>query len=182
MVRVKQIKEDGQTVLIEPERLQKLKKEEPEVIEITYNQAKKLFKTDEPKKERTEKQKETAQKLVEMNRIKWEMKKKEREEEDKLRQAELEAQRTRIVIKPKRVYPSRKKHLPAKDEDITDGSSEEENTEEDSIQVKKKAPATKTKTIEKNLQKMQAIEEVLQKVKAQPANKYAEMMSRYFKN
>jgi hypothetical protein len=92
MTKKKIIKDEGQVIEVEEERA-------PQIIEVSHTQAKKLV-----KKPMSDKQKENVNRLVEMNRQKWEAKKKEKE--DKERQ-ESES-KVKVVVKPKRVYPSRK--------------------------------------------------------------------------
>lgn len=134
MPKPKLVKPEGQLLTIEEEK-------KPEIIEVSFSQAKQLA-----KRPMTDKQKEHVQKMVEMNRIKWEAQKKAKEEHYKKLQEQEDA-KTKVLVKPKRIYPPRKpiKNAPKNDkideseEEVSIASlesSEEESSEEEVYQKK----------------------------------------------
>jgi hypothetical protein len=91
----------------------------------------------------TEKQNQHVQKMVEMNRIKWQAQKEAKEAHYKKLQDE-EDSKTKVLVKPKRIYPPRKpvKNAPKNDkideseEEVELESSEDESSEEEVYQKK----------------------------------------------
>jgi hypothetical protein len=160
-MKSKTIKDEGQTLSVPDEKL-------PPVVELSHSQAKKLV-----KREMTEKQKEHVQKMIEANKIKWEAKKKEKEQVAKKAQDEKEEKETVIIVKPKRIYPPRKKApkniKPYKDQE-TDAEEEETADEsDDEYQITKT-----TKKIEMKAKALEKIDATLQKIA--PTNKYLELL------
>jgi hypothetical protein len=168
------VKTNGDVILVDDEKVP--------VIEVSHAEAKRL----KPKKEPTEKQKANAQKLVESNRIKWAEKRKIKEDA----QSEAEKGKTKIIVKPKRVYKPRKTtdvniHPPESDteEEIKfqhlESASETESDidSEDSIIIK---PAKKksSKKIAKKLETLQKIDQTLNNLN--PQNKYLSMLRNRF--
>lgn len=95
MVKKKYVEEAGQIMAIPDEKA-------PEIIEVSYSKAKQLA-----KRPMSAKQQENIQRLVEMNKVKWEAQKKIKDEQFKKMQAEQEQKSTKILVKPKRIYPPR---------------------------------------------------------------------------
>ena len=160
-MKPKTIKDEGQTLSVPDEKL-------PPVVELSHTQAKKLV-----KREMTDKQKEHVQKMIEANKIKWEAKKKEKEETAKKAQDEKAEKETVIVVKPKRIYPPRKKETKPKPQPVDD-TSDVENEEtadesDDEYQITKT-----TKKIEMKAKALEKIDATLQKIA--PSNKYLEML------
>lgn len=166
MVKTKLIKPEGQLLTIE---------EEPEIVEVSYTQAKKLA-----KKPMSEKQAQNVAKLVEANRLKWEAQKKAKEEHYKKLQEE-EAKKPKVLVKPKRIYPPRTKQAPKTDDDVIEFSDEDsdEESDEDVYQVSKAKPKVVSKSKVKAVE--QKIEEVKQQVVQQkPVSKYNGMMRSFW--
>lgn len=192
MPKPKLINEGGAIIQVPDEKT-------PEIIEVTYTQAKKLM-----KKEPTEAQKLNAQRLVEMNRVKWEAKKKAKEELFKQQQAELEARTTKVVVKPKRIYPSREKpvkqapkHDPQpqyeseSDDETASDDSDIQYTKPKPPQVKVIAPArlgrspdcVNVKHVEKKLQKIQEIDNKINEIKTNnQQSTYSALLSKFWKS
>ena len=177
MPKPKIINEGGAIIQVPDEKT-------PEIIEVTYTQAKKLM-----KKEPTEAQKLNAQRLVEMNRVKWEAKKKAKEELFKQQQEELEARTTKVVVKPKRIYPSREKPVkqaPKHDpQPQYESESDDETASDDSdIQyTKPKPPQVKVKHVEKKLQKIQEIDNKINEIKTNnQQSTYSALLSKFWKS
>ena len=134
MVKTKRFKEEGQIIEIEEEKLP--------VMEITQNQAKKLT-----KKPLSEKQQANINKLVEANRQKWAIKKAKQDE----KQSEEEpTNKVRVVVKPKRIYPSRKKAQVYETESETEPSEEESEEEVKTTYQKPKAKANLKRSFNKS--------------------------------
>ena len=171
MVKSKTIKPEGQLLTIEEEQ-------QPDIIEVSFTQAKKLA-----KKPMTEKQAEHVQKMVEMNRLKWEAQKKAKEEHYKKLQAQEDA-KTKVLVKPKRIYPPRSsKKAPKRNEDLEqysddDTSSEESSEENETYQVSKAPPPTKkvVKKIEKRIDDVKKLVEA----KPQPQSRYSGFMNKFW--
>jgi hypothetical protein len=160
-MKTKSIKEEGQMLSIPDDKA-------PAVIEITQAQAKRLM-----KREMTEKQKLHINNLIEKNKIKWEAKKQEKAEQLK-KASEVKAETETIVyVKPKRVYPPRKKETKSKpkpQDHETDDEVEDENDESDEeYQISKTS-----KKIEMKAKALEKIDATLQKIA--PVNKYLEML------
>lgn len=164
MVKPKLIKPEGQLLTIE---------EEPEIVEVSYTQAKKLA-----KKPMSEKQAQNVAKMVEANRLKWEAQKKAKEEHYKKLQEE-EAKKPKVLVKPKRIYPPRTKKAPKTDEEVVEFSDEESDYESDSeptyqVRAKPAKPAVSKSKLKEVEQKIEAVKQ--QVVQQQPQSKYAGMM------
>jgi hypothetical protein len=194
MVKTPVIKEDGQSLMVPDDKMI----EKP--IELTYTQAKKLV-----KREMTEKQKAHVQKMVEANRLKWEAKKKAKEEVSRAKQEQEEETKTRVIVKPKRMYNRQPKaqHHPTDDqidsedevifqrskkklkqvsesEPESEPESESESESEEEIQKVAK-PKRSKKTInkvEKKLEALKKIDETLNQI--QPTNKYLSLLRNRF--
>lgn len=176
MVKTKAIKEEGQMLAVDENKVP--------VVEVTHTQAKKLV-----KREMTNKQKEHVQKLVEANKVKWEAKKKEKQAQEQQQQDDKEEKQTIVYVKPKRVYPPRKKKVLKKIDSESDVEQDDEPTvtevsSDDDYQIKKvhkhvrnpkedSDSLTKWK-IEKKVQAIKQIDETLNKIA--PVNKYMEML------
>jgi hypothetical protein len=157
--------------------------EKPEIIEVSYTQAKKLT-----KKPMTEGQKLNAERLVALNRVKWETKRIEKEALKKQEQEEQEKTHTKVYVKPKRIYPPRKTKAEIKEESEESDNNEpnsETDSSDDEIQYKKPPPPPPKIKVKHVEQKIQKIEEINKKIddmkKYQPANNYADMLSRFWK-
>jgi hypothetical protein len=166
MVKNKAIKDEGQMLAVDDSKAP--------VVEVTHTQAKKLI-----KREMTNKQKEHVQKLVEANKLKWEAKKKEKQAQAQQQQDEKEEKQTIIYVKPKRIYPPRKKtvkKVESKSDDEPDDETVAESVSSDGdYQIKKVH-----KKIEKKVQAIKQIDETLNKI--QPVNKYMEMLKNRWGN
>ena len=157
----------------------------PEIIEVSYTQAKKMM-----KKPPTEGQKLNAQRLVEMNRVRWEAKKKAKEELYKQQQAEIEARTTRVVVKPKRIYPPKVKQAPKKQpEQIYESTSEsDDDTASDDSDIQYSKPPkpvakVKVKHVEKKLQKIQEIDNKINEIKQNnQQSTYSALLSKFWKS
>jgi hypothetical protein len=170
MVKTKLIKPEGQILTIE---------EEPEIVEVSYTQAKKLA-----KKPMSDKQAANVAKMVEANRLKWEAQKKAKEEHYKKLQEE-EAKKPKVLVKPKRIYPPRTKQAPKTDSDVIEFSEEDsdEESDEDVYQASKSKPKSAVSKEKVNLVKQveKKIEEVKQQVVQQkPVSKYNGMMKSFW--
>ena len=117
MVKKKYVEEAGQIMAIPDEKA-------PEIIEVSYSKAKQLA-----KRPMSAKQQENIQRLVEMNKLKWEAQKKVKDEQYKKYQAEQEEKSTKVLVKPKRIYPPRVKQAPKENPKYKD---EYEETSEES--------------------------------------------------
>lgn len=117
MVKKKYVEEAGQIMQIPDEKA-------PEIIEVSYSKAKQLA-----KRPMSAKQQENIQRLVEMNRVKWEAQKKIKDEQFKKMQAAQEEKSTKVLVKPKRIYPPRTKQAPKENPKYKD---EYEETSEES--------------------------------------------------
>ncbi len=147
MVKTKKFKEEGQVIEVEEEQVP--------VIEISQNQAKKLT-----KKPMSEKQQENIKKLVEANRQKWALKKTEMEAKK-----EMESEgKVKVVVKPKRIYPSRKKAVAPVSESESASESEEEPEVEKYQKTKAKAKPKRSKSDEPNELK-QKLDQLENKIK-----------------
>jgi hypothetical protein len=131
MVKTKKIKDEGMIIEVEEEKVM------PEVIEISHTQAKKLT-----KKPMSEKQQANINKLVEANRLKWEQKKKEKEEAER----KLNEDKVKVVVKPKRVYPSKK--VVSKEESDDEYKNYHSASEDGNYQKKKRITKPKKYTSE----------------------------------
>lgn len=173
MVKSKTIKPEGQLLTIEEDK-------KPEIIEVSFSQAKQLA-----KKPMTDKQKEHVQKMVEMNRLKWEAQKKAKEEHYKKLQEQEEA-KTKVLVKPKRIYPPRKQapkndKIDESEEEVQLESSEEESSEEESYQKKPPKQPQRGGAILKdsNLSQIQQPQQV-QQTKPHVVSRYNGMMKGFF--
>ena len=182
------VRTNGDVILVDDDKVP--------VIEVSHAEAKRL----KPKKEPTEKQKANAQKLVESNRIKWAEKKRIKEEA----KTEAEKGKTKIIVKPKRIYkPRNKEQIHPKESETEDeitrrglmpagvhkssqleyqhvssaSESESDVDSEDSIIIK---PAKKksSKKIAKKLETLQKIDQTLNNLN--PQNKYLSMLRNRF--
>lgn len=174
MVKTKAIKPEGQVIQVPDEKT-------PEIVEVSYTQAKKLM-----KKPMSEKQAQNVTKMVEMNRIKWEAQKQAKEKLFKQQQEELEAKTTKYVVKPKRIYPPREKvekQAPKKEpEPIYESDSDDDDSSEEEVQYTK--PKPKLKQIEKKIKHIQALDNQIKEIKQQPIqqqNQYASMIAKFWK-
>lgn len=190
MPKPKAIKPEGQVLQVPEEKV-------PEVIEVSYTQAKKLN-----KKPMSEKQALAAAKLVELNRIRWEQKKKEKEDQERKKQEEIEATTQKIVVKPKRVYPKKPKPMIPVAESSAEETSEEEPSSEESsediheaklqrqrgnisleevkqYQKKKVKKEKKVKAIDEKIQKLEEINHTLRNISNNP-NPYTNMLGKFF--
>lgn len=140
MVKKKYVEEAGQIMAIPDEKA-------PEIIEVSYSKAKQLA-----KRPMSAKQQENIQKLVEMNKVKWEAQKKIKDEQFKKMQAAQEEKTTKVLVKPKRIYPPRTKQAPKQNpkykEEYEETSEEEEvlqleNSEEEEEEVYQNKPKPK---------------------------------------
>jgi hypothetical protein len=186
------VRTNGDVILVDDDKVP--------VIEVSHAEAKRL----KPKKEPTEKQKANAQKLVEANRIKWAEKRKAKEEA----KTEAEKGKTKIIVKPKRVYKPRTKEQihPHKESETEDeikyqhvsSESESDVDSEDSIIIKpskKKSSkkivglepnshgessgrATQGRALAKKLETLQKIDQTLNNLN--PQNKYLSMLRNRF--
>ena len=175
MPKPKVIKHEGQIIQVPDERT-------PDIVEVSYTQAKKLV-----KKPMSDKQAMNVQKMVEMNRIKWEAQKQAKEKLFKEQQAQIEATTTKYVVKPKRIYPPREKQIkqapkyapePIYEEDSDDESSDDE------IQYTKPKPKPKLKHIEQKMERIKALDSQIKEIKQQPPpqqSQYAAMLSKFWK-
>lgn len=165
MVKTKSIKEEGEVISVETEKIQK------QPIVISQTQAKKLV-----KKEMSEKQSEHVKKLVEANKAKYEAKKREKEEAikaevDRKVQEELskkkEGKIQEVIVAPKRVYPKRKPKIVIQEE------SEEEESEEEVVIVKKpkKSPSLKEPSVDSKIETIKKIDTILKQT-----NPYANLI------
>lgn len=188
MVKKKYVEEGGQIMQIPDEKA-------PEIIEVSYSKAKQLA-----KKPMSDKQKSNIQKLVEMNRLKWEAQKKFKDEEFKKMQAQKEQTSTKVLVKPKRIYPPRVKQAPKSDptlneyedsEDVVtfpddDDDDEEEDDDVQSYQnkPKPKAPPKPTRptpppskpNVSELKMKLQQLENQLN-----PSNAYSGLANKFWK-
>jgi hypothetical protein len=128
MVKTKKFKEEGQIIEIEEAQLP--------VMEISQNQAKKLT-----KKPMSEKQQENVNRLIEANRQKWALQKTAMKVKEE-KQADSKIQ---VVVKPKRVYPSRKKVAQAPPSESESESEESEESEESDNKYQKQKAKPKPK-------------------------------------
>jgi len=172
MPKPKVIKPEGQVIQVPDEK-------QPEIIEISHTQAKKLM-----KKPMSEKQSLNVAKMVEMNRIKWEAQKQAKEKLYKQQQEEIERTTTKYIVKPKRIYPPREKQVkqaPKKQpEPVYEDDSSEESSDEE-IQYTK--PKPKLKHIENKLNKIKELDNQIKEVKQQPVqhqSQYASMLSKFW--
>ena len=171
MPKPKAINEGGELINVPHERT-------PEIIEVSYTQAKKLM-----KKPMSDAQKLNAERLVAMNRVKWEAKKKATEDLYKKQQAQIEATTTKVLVKPKRVYPPKPTKQAPKY--APEPESEEESQESDSdVQYSApKQPQVKVKHVEKKLQKIQEIDNKINEIKqVQPVSTYGNLLSKFWRN
>jgi hypothetical protein len=157
----------------------------PEIIEVSYTEAKKLT-----KRPVSEKQRIQGAKLVELNRIRWEANKKAKEEEQKKKEEEMMKTHTKVYVKPKRVYPPRTKQLPKeeiKPELETIESESENESDSDEVQYRKPPPPTpkiKIKHVEHKVNKIEELNNKIKAIKQQqapPSNDYAAMLNRFWK-
>lgn len=180
MVKKKYVEEGGQIMHIPDEKA-------PEIIEVSYSKAKQLA-----KKPMSDKQQANIQRLVEMNRVKWEAQKKVKDEQFKKLQAEKEQSSTKVLVKPKRIYPPRVKQAPK--EDPVEYASEEEHDYEDEeeedeaiYQKPKAAPKPKPKPNRPNTElprdDIHAMRQKLQLLESQlkPTNAYSGLASKFWK-
>ena len=116
MTRTKMIKDEGQIIEVE---------EIPEILEVSHTQGKKLL-----KKPMSEKQKLNVDKLVEANRLKWEQKKQQKQETIN----KMSVDKIQVIVKPKRIYPSKSKKVAPKEESETESDS---NHSDDKYQKKR---------------------------------------------
>ena len=177
MVKSKTIKPEGQLLTVEDNK-------KPEIIEVSFSQAKQLA-----KKPMTEKQNQHVQKMVEMNRIKWQAQKEAKEAHYKKLQDEEDA-KTKVLVKPKRIYPPRKpvKNAPKNDkideseEEVQLESSEEESSEDESSEeeVYQKKPVKPSK--QQQPQQVQQIQQPqpLQQTKPHVVSRYNGLMKGFF--
>ena len=165
------VRTNGDVILVDDEKVP--------VVEISHAEAKRL----KPKKGPTEKQKANAQKLVESNRIKWAEKKRIKEEA----KAEAEKGKTKIIVKPKRVYkPRAKEQIHPKESETEDeikyqhvsSDSESDVDSEDSIIIKPAKKKSSAKKISKKLETLQKIDQTLNNLN--PQNKYLSMLRNRF--
>ncbi len=135
MVKTKTIKEEGEVISVETEKIQK------QPIVISQTQAKKLI-----KREMSEKQAEHVKKLVEANKVKYEAKKKEKEDaikseiDNRVNQELIKKKEGKIqevIVAPKRIYPQRVVAPKKQPKIIYQEESEDEEEEEEVIIVKK---------------------------------------------
>jgi hypothetical protein len=170
MTKPKSIKPEGQVLNVPNEKA-------PEVVEITYTQAKKLN-----KKPMSEKQAAAAAKLVELNRIKWEQRKKEKEEQEAMKQQQIEESTVKYVVKPKRVYPKKapKKREPEPEpESESESESDSEEEEQQPVYQKPKSKPKKEKLVEINT-RIQKLEEINNTLKNINNNPYASMIGKFY--
>jgi hypothetical protein len=174
MVKSKTIKPEGQLLTVEDNK-------KPEIIEVSFSQAKQLA-----KKPMTEKQNQHVQKMVEMNRIKWQAQKEAKEAHYKKLQDEEDA-KTKVLVKPKRIYPPRKsiKNAPKNDKideseeeiqlESSEESSEDESSEEEVYQKKPVKPSK-----QQQHQQVQQVQQVQQQHKPQVVSRYNGLMKGFF--
>ena len=160
-MKSKTIKDEGQMLSIPDEKA-------PAVIEITQAQAKRIM-----KREMTEKQKLHVNTLIEKNKIKWEAKRQDKAEQLK-KASEVKAETETVVyVKPKRIYPPRKKESKTKpkvEDHESDYSGDEEKDEsDDEYQISKTS-----KKIDMKAKALEKIDATLQRIA--PVNKYLEML------
>ena len=175
------VKTNGDVILVDDEKVP--------VVEVSHAEAKRL----KPKKEPTEKQK--------ANRIKWAEKRKIKEDA----KAEAEKGKTKIIVKPKRVYKPRAKQQVVTDDNDDETKvhyqhessafeSESDVDSEDSIIIKpakKKSSSTihqgeqpsrpkrpALEKISKKLETLQKIDQTLNNLN--PQNKYLSMLRNRF--
>ena len=168
MTRTKMIKDEGQIIEVE---------EIPEILEVSHTQGKKLL-----KKPMSEKQKLNVDKLVEANRLKWEQKKQQKQETIN----KMSVDKIQVIVKPKRIYPSKSKKVAPKEESETESDSnhsddkyqkkrvthkysseeetEETETEPERLQPPKLKRYSKTKKYDEKINNR--LEELEQRVKA----------------
>lgn len=160
MTKTPIIKVEGQEMPIPNETAQEMP------ITLTYTQARALAKSLRPPP--SEKQKAHVQKLVEANKLKWEEKKKQKEEEQKKAQEEQQRTMTKVVVKPKRIYKT-KKILPKTDEDAQykyDDTYEDEEDDEMIEVVEQVVRRPKKKVIKKIIEESdEDDDEIIQKTK-----------------
>ena len=195
MVKQRNVEPTGEVKVFSKEKIQRT-----EPITVSYSKAKELTRA-EKKKVLSAAQSEHVQKLVEANRLKWEAKRQEKErakEEAIKREAEALKEKianeevVEVIVKPKRVYPPRKKteetvpvapvEVPQKkkkivyvEESESDVDTEEVVDEEVEIvkKVVKKKPAPKQDT-SRAIQEVEKINAVI--ANAQPVNRYASLL------
>jgi hypothetical protein len=189
---VKHIEPIGEVKVFSKEKFQRT-----EPISVSYSKAKVLTK-EENRKVLSEAQSEHVRKLVEANRIKWEAKRQQKEKEkEEAMKRETEALKEKlaneevveVVVKPKRIYPPRKKaepeavpvapiEVPQKKKKIVyvSASESEEESEEEIVEVrkKKKAPVKQQNEINSTIQQVERINSVI--ANTQPANRYASLL------
>jgi hypothetical protein len=155
----------------------------PEIIEVSYSKAKQLA-----KKPMSEKQSQNIQKLVEMNRLKWETQKKVKDEQFKKMQSEQEAKSTKVLVKPKRIYPPRlkKQQEPEYEEEEEDISDQEEESEQEVYQNKpkpKQPPKPNKPTTPAPRPDLVAMKQKLEQLETQlkPTNAYSNLAFKFWK-
>lgn len=190
MVKKKYVSEEGGMLEVENERA-------PEIIEVSYSKAKQMA-----KRPMSEKQKENMQKLIEANRLKWENKKKEKEMQYQKYMEEREEKTTKVVVKPKRIYPPREKqsHYPKEDKDIVVSKQRpvhyqpdyEEDSDDDTssderiyqAKPKPKAPPAPKPTKPVQHERIKEIEHKINSIQVslseKPQSKYGSVMSKFF--
>lgn len=169
MPKPKTINEGGELINVPNEKT-------PEIIEVSYTQAKKLM-----KKPMTEAQKLNAQRLVEMNRIKWEANKKAKEDLYKQQQAQIEATTTKVLVKPKRIYPPKEKPVKQAPKSDPKPIYESESDSDSDIQYSAPKHEVKVKHVEKKLQKIQEIDNKINEIKqVKSASTYGNLLAKFW--
>lgn len=187
MVKKKYVEQSGQILEIPDEKA-------PEIIEVSYSKAKQLS-----KRPMSEKQKENIQKLVEMNRVKWEAQKKIKDEQFKKLQAEKEQSSTKVLVKPKRIYPPREKKQAPKnnpqyesdsEDAISLGSDEQDDDDQEVYQKSKRPPKVYPQKPNRppqqaprpDIQAMKSkLEQLENQLKPQVSNAYSGLASKFWK-
>jgi hypothetical protein len=185
MVKKKYVEEGGQIMQIPDEKA-------PEIIEVSYSKAKQLA-----KKPMSDKQQANIQRLVEINRAKWEAQKKIKDEQYKKLQSEKEQASTKVLVKPKRIYPPRTKqapkHQPEYETDSDDVISFESDEEEEEVYQAQPKPKAKAKPSQPNrppqaptvprpdIQAMKSKLEQLENQLKPQSNAYSGLASKFWK-
>lgn len=186
MTKTPIIRVEGQELTIPNEKADELP------ITLSYTQAKALAKQLRPPM--TEKQREHVQKMVEANKLKWAEKKKAKEEEERQKAEALKQTTTKILVKPKRIYPSKTpKNTPDEHEEVEyieeivkvpkkkiikkiiqqEEEDDEEDDDDELIQ--------KTKKIEKATKLVDTVNKLDQKIEQMKnsTNRYDSLLSKF---
>lgn len=160
MVKTKLIKEAGQVLKVDDESEFIQRKTQPkEIIEVSYTEAKKLA-----KRPMSDKQKENVAKLVEANRIKWEAKKKAMDDARRAKEEAENQTKTTVVVKPKRVYPPRKKQAPKSEPEYEEYEEDSEDEEPHTEQPAPKRAVTRKQAQPDNQALLQQNQELMAKL------------------